>query len=225
MRKLLSAKLFDRARQYGLRAASTQILRSVFRKIYRVDRNIIFIIPEFSGFAFEDPSISALTSERINRAMVTEEMSLDHPGEVFDEFLDEGCRGICVEIEGSLAGYAWVQFSGEYRFGRSGRMVIPTGFVVMKNLYVNPNFRGLKIGRKLNAARLAMIPSGQTPVGFILPENHYAIRNWQKYGFEPVLEVKQCRWLCCPWKTTITTLSDHGKTCVLLKALETSNHG
>jgi ribosomal protein S18 acetylase RimI-like enzyme len=140
-------------------------------------------------------------------------------------FLTEGCEGIGAEVDGQLAGYAWIQSSGDYTFGRRRKVKVPSGYVVMKNLHVHPPFRGQRIGQKLNAARLALTPVGQIPVVFIIPENRYAIRNWEKFGFQRVAEVKQWRWLGRPWHMRTRRLAEVSEADRIMRALEDASTG
>lgn len=156
------AQLREHVRLYGVVATGRHAFRAFVRRIYRVDRDIVFIIPDFAGRQFDDPLIRPITRERIEKACRDGDLS---PAEarLLGGFLDEGSRGIHAEIDGRLAGYAWVQDRGEYHFGRAGKMTIPPGYVFVKNLFVAPQFRGRKLGQKLNAARLALIPADRVP--------------------------------------------------------------
>ena len=60
---------------------------------------------------------------------------------------------------------------------------------MVKNLYVNPAFRGQGIAGKLDLARLSRC-AGKTVFAFIIPENRFAIRNWKKHGMQPVLAIR-----------------------------------
>lgn len=215
-------RLQNHLQQYGVVATVRHALRMFFRGVYRSECNVVFVIPGFFGREFHDPCIKPLTKERIERAADGGELNLAEV-QLLTRFLDEGSKGIFAEIDGKLAGYAWVQYKGEYRFGRSGRMTIPSEYVFVKNLYVRPVFRGLKLGQKLNAARLSLIPSGCIPVVFIIPENRFAIRNWEKYGFERVLEAKQSRWFRGSWRIRIARLSSCAEADTLLQTLEEAN--
>jgi GNAT superfamily N-acetyltransferase len=185
--------LSSRLRLYGLRATAMKVLRALFRKVYSLERNIAFIILDFQGYEFHDPCISPLTAGRIERAAVASELD-ESQARLLNGFIEEGSRGVCAEVDGKLAGYAWVQFEGEYRFGPSGRLQIPSNHAIVKNLMVLPQYRGCKLGQKLNAARLAMIPAGSIPVVFIILENRFAIRNWEKLGFQRVIQVELKKW-------------------------------
>jgi len=155
-------KIVNRVRQYGYRSAFAQISRAALRRVYQVDRDIVFVIPDFDVYAFCDPCIIPLTPERIQQAADAGELNTDE-AQLLSDFLAERCRGVCAEIDGKLAGYGLVQFEGEYRFGRTGRMIIPPNHVIVKNLLVFPDYRGHKLGQKLTEALLALIPSGCLP--------------------------------------------------------------
>lgn len=214
--------LRSRIRQFGLYSASVQIVRAMLRLVYRVELNIVFVIPEFSTPAFNDPCIVPMTRERIQKAANAGGLK-ENEIQLLAGFLAEGCHGICAEINGKLAGYAWIQFEGEYRFGRTGQMIIPPNYAMVKNLLVFPEYRGCKLGQKLNVARLAQIPSGHIPVAFIIPENRFSIRNWEKYGFQRVLQVKRWSWFRGPWRMHIERLANVPEVVELEKALKEGN--
>jgi len=214
--------MFDRVRQYGYTAAIVQIVLAALRRVYQVEQNIVFIIPEFKGYTYNDSCIALMTEERIVYAIKNGELETTQ-AHLLNGFLKEGSKGVFADVEGKLAGYAWIQFEGVYRFGITGKFNIPSKYAVMKNLYVFPMHRGHKVSTKLNAARLALIPAGHTPVVFIIPENKYAIRNWAQYGFRRILSVKRWRWICGSWKMCIKRLADHDEAFVLEKALQEAN--
>ena len=140
-------------------------------------------------------------------------------------FLEEGSRGLCAEIDEPLAGYAWIQFGGRYVFGRNGKLEIPPKYAIVKNLWVSPEFRGQNIGQKLNAARLALVPAGHIPMVFIIPENRYAIRNWERHKFQRVLEINEWRWFKGAWKMNVKHLTESPEAESLVSALERGNKG
>lgn len=218
------AELREQVRLYGVVAAGRRALGALVRPVYRIDRNIVFIIPDFAGEEFDDPLIRPITRERIQKACRDGDVSPDE-ARLLGGFLDEGSRGVHAEIDGTLAGYAWVQGRGEYHFGRVGKTAIPHGYVFAKNLFVSSQFRGRKLGQKLNAARLSLVPADRVPVVFIIPDNRYAIRNWEEYGFRPVLEVRQSRRLGGRWKTRVTRLSECAKADALLEAITEASRG
>lgn len=214
--------ILERLRLYGARGTVGQALRALVRVVYRIDRNIIFIIPDFPGREFEDSRIKPFYAGQVERDAGCGDLTPNQAG-LLDGFLAEGSQGIRAEIEGCLAGYAWVQHTGEYHFGRAGKLPIPPNHAVVKNLFVLPRFRGLGLGQSLNEARLSLIPTGHTPVAFIVPVNRYAVRNWEVFGFERVLEIRQSRFINGPWRTATKRLSHSVEATALLEALEVGN--
>jgi len=215
--------LRNRVRQYGTIVSGMQFLRALVRRAYASQSNIVFALTDFSGHAFRDSCIKPLTGDRIARADESGELSADEV-ELLSGFVAEGSQGVCAEGDGTLMGYAWVQHGGEYRFGRAGRMTIPDGYCVAKNLLVFPAFRGRGLARKLNEARLALISGHTIPVVFIIPENRYAIRNWEQLGFERVAEVKEWRWFSGPWRMKVLRPVGLSHVEPVTRALEGARH-
>lgn len=207
MREFIRNKIVNRVRQYGYRSAFAQIARAALRKVYQVNRDIVFVIPDFNVYAFCDPCIIPLTPERIQQAADAGELNTDEV-QLLSGFLTEGCRGVCAEIDGKLAGYAWVQFDGEYCFGRTGRMTIPPKYAIIKNLLVFPEFRGRRLAQKLNAACLALIRSGHQPLTFIILENRISVQSFEIHGFQRVLQVKRWRWFRGRWQMHVERLAN-----------------
>ena len=112
----------------------------------------------------------------------------------FNEFIENKCTGFYAQIKGEFAGFAFVQHAGEYSFGSKGRFVIPPNMSVLKNLTVLPSFRGLSIGKDLNSVRILSILPQKVPIGFVIVDNHYAIRNLILNGFSEYLIVKVTVW-------------------------------
>lgn len=216
-------KIVNRLQQYGLRTGLAQILRAMVRLVYQVDRHILFVIPEFAAHVFHDPYIIPLTRERLHQATNAAELDKKKV-QLLSGFLTEGCRGVCAEIDGKLAGFAWVQFDGEYCFGRTGRMIIPPKYAIIKNLLVFPEFRGRRLAQKLNAACLALIRSGHQPLTFIILENRISIQSFEIHGFQQVLQVKHWRWFRGRWQMHVERLADGLQADELEQAL-TDGHG
>jgi GNAT superfamily N-acetyltransferase len=194
-------------RQYGCTAALAQIVLAAVRPVYQVDSSIAFIILDFQGYAFSDSRIVSLTFERIQQAADEHELR-PHEINLLSGFLREGCRGVCAEVDGGLAGYGFVQFEGDYRFGHVGSMRIPEHCAVLKNLFVFPRYRGRRLHQKLSEALLSLVPPDWLPCGLIIPENRIAVRNWEKCGFQRVFEVSHRRWLGGQWQMRINRLAE-----------------
>jgi len=205
--RLFRDSFVNRFRQFGFWHGTHQLARAMIRHIYNCKENIVFIIPDFRGYCFIDTCIKPFTAERIQEAGAQKILNEDQVN-LFLSFISEGSKGLLAEVGGKLAAYGWVQFKGEYRFGKTGRMIIPTNCAIPKNLYVFPEYRGHNLGQKLNEARLHLIPPNFTPIAFIIPENRYAIRNWEKYGFRRVLYLKRWCWFNIRWRMIVTRLAD-----------------
>jgi GNAT superfamily N-acetyltransferase len=174
--------------------------------VYEVESNRVFVIRGFGGFHFDDPDVKAFVPDRIEEGICRGELTPTE-GRQLLAFASSGCRGFLAERAGRIAGYGWIQFTGEYEFGHGGKLSLPENAAVLRNLFVKAEFREQGIGKKLNAARLAAIPAGWLPIVFIIPENRYAITNWARYGFAPVLLVKRIIWLRKPRRTRCFRLS------------------
>ena len=192
--KWLREKWVNRVRQFGLFASVAQVARAAVRPVYRVNRQLILAIPGHRPDPHENFSeIRDMTLDAIESAAGRGELT-EAQERSLKRFLSQGCRGFLAEVDGRLAGYAFIQSPDTYTFGSSGRLRIPTATMVLKNLLVFPDFRGQSLGKKLNQARIAAVPEGHTPVVFVMTENRFAIRNLKMFGFEEMLIVTRTTW-------------------------------
>jgi GNAT superfamily N-acetyltransferase len=220
MRQFFQTHLVDRLRQYGWLAAMHQSARVAVRPLRRYRESDIYIVPDFHGFEYDDPTVIKLSRQRVLRGINDGDIVGAGMERRLLSYCDAGYSGLAVEIDGHIAAHGWTQFSGDYLFDDGGCLSLSPKWAVFLGLFVSTEFRGLGLGRKLNAARLASVPAGWLPIGFILPENRYAIRNWETYGFQKVLKVERCRTIGCRWRMTITPLADRAEVELLQKALE-----
>lgn len=186
-------KWVHRVRQFGLRAACAQVARAALRPVFEVKRDLVMIIPNHQPRPVELPEIRPMAAEDVEAAAERGELDSRQRALLLG-FLDEGSRGFLAEVDGRLAGYAFVQSAGVYQFAGSGRLRIPERVMVLKNLLVFPAFRGRSLGKRLNEARIAAIPAGATPAVFVMTENRVAIRNLTVFGFEETLIVRRATW-------------------------------
>lgn len=199
----------DRSKQYGYVAATSQMLRASVRSVYCLNASDVYIVPDFRGFDYDDPLVRPLSQERVLAGIERGELVGRSVQRRVLNYSDSGYSGLGIEIDGRLAAHAWTQFSGDYFFFRkTWSLRLKTNWAVFQGLFVLPEFRGRGLGGKLNAARLASVPSGWVPIGLIVPENRYAIRNWRKCGFQPVVALKQSRWIGCRPIREVRLLSD-----------------
>ncbi len=187
--------LENRVRLFGLPASLAQATRAVFRPIINVKRDIVVAV------VAHDPKnhilhndVHTITPEAIEEATKHGELNERQRRQLMG-FLADGCAGFMGKIEGRLAGYGFVQFSGVYKFGYDGQFPIPPGMAVLKNLLIFPDYRGRSLGKRLHEARLSAIPEGYVPLGFVIPENRYNMRNLKMIGFEEMVVVTRRTWL------------------------------
>jgi ribosomal protein S18 acetylase RimI-like enzyme len=221
---VIQDKIVNRIRQFGIGPSLVQIVQAGVRYIYVSNRNIVFVIRDFLSSTFEDSAIVPMTKERIERALV-EGVLNERPVRLLTAFLEEGSRGLCAEIDGHLAGYAWIQFGGRYVFGRNGKLEIPPKYAIVKNLWVSPEFRGQKNWTETQCSAAGSCSCRHTPVVFIIPENRYVIRNWERHGFQRVLEINEGRWFKGAWKMNVKHLTESPEAESLVSALERGNKG
>jgi GNAT superfamily N-acetyltransferase len=192
--RVIEEKITNRYRQFGGRAATRQLVGILLRPVCRRDAFTVFYIPDFAGIPCDDPDILPLDAERVGRAAERGELTVQETA-LLTECIATGCKGFCVERDGKLAGYAWVQFSGAYAYGGTGTLEIPQNAGVIKDVFVCSEYRGQGIGRKLTAACLGAIPAGHLPLVMSIPENRYAIRNWRRYGFVAGWSIRRTKWM------------------------------
>ena len=183
-------KLLDRIRQFGVLAAAKQLLFVLLRPLLRINTDIILVAPNpkpvstnlFADVRFLTLEIVRkkadqwqLTSEQVRRLEIPRQ---------------KNCQGFFIELDGRLAGYAFIQNSGMYRFGVKGCFEVSEKFAVFKNQFVFREFRGRGLTFQLNAARMAALQKKRIPLGFVMPENRYSIRSLKKFGF---IEILQCK--------------------------------
>lgn len=197
-------KIITNYRQFGAIALGRQAGSKILR-LFR-ERNVFEIYAVKSPGGEMPPEVAEVTSQSLAIWAITPDER-----ESFQLFLTHGCRGFAVIEQDRPAGSAWIQERGEYEFGKVGRMMIPDNCIIFKNLFVDPDFRGCGIAGKLDRARLAAT-EGKLGVTFIIPENRYAIRNWQKLGMVRIGRVVLQRFFRGKWKLqTAFTQDDFSK--------------
>lgn len=108
-------------------------------------------------------------------------------------FIPQNTMAILIIRDANIVGWGYVQQSGMSKYG-GYNYSIPKGTHLLKNLFVNPIFRGQSIGKHINEARINSIPEKITPTVFVIPSNKFAIRNLEMYGFRKQVFVKDYLW-------------------------------
>lgn len=108
-------------------------------------------------------------------------------------FIPQNTIAIIIIKDNNIASWGFVQQSGMSKYGGYDYN-LPKGVHLLKNLYVEPNYRGQSMGKHINEARISCIPKAAIPTGFVIPSNKFAIRNLEMYGFSKQVFVKDCLW-------------------------------
>jgi GNAT superfamily N-acetyltransferase len=204
MISLVQRQFINRLRQYGLSATICQINKYLFRSLYKTHTDYIIILPSFSGkFLPHNEKIRSISYVLVEDAFSRGTIPLA-TAELLLSFLNEGSKGVCAVIDNELAGYAWIQESGIYHFGKAGIFTIPPGYAILKNLYVLPKYRGRKLGLSLNRHRLSIIAPQYTPIGFVIPDAF----------------IKQWCWFNRKWHIRIKTLCNHDNLQAIIAAID-----
>jgi len=123
-------------------------------------------------------------------------------------FIPQNTMAILIIRDANIVGWGYVQQSGMSKYG-GYNYSIPKGTHLLKNLFVNPIFRGQSIGKHINEARINSIPEKITPTVFVIPSNKLAIRNLEMYGFRKQVFVKDYLWFNNYHARSLKALSDN----------------
>lgn len=209
----------EKLRQYGVASYLRRAILSALRPMCQWETFLVLVIPDFTGSTFSNPMTYEISSTKVEQYAQNGHLTQEEVKQ-FHALLHEGSRGLAYEINGILAGYAWIQpEGGDYHYGHNGRMKVPPGYTIMKNLLVRRDFRGDGLGRILNQSRLAATPASLVPTVFIVTDNRYAIRNWETYGFRKALRVTERRLFSGRLRTNIKVLGNYSCVEALVRAL------
>lgn len=109
-------------------------------------------------------------------------------------FLPQNTIAVLVLRDNRAASWGYVQQSGVSKYGGGYNYHIPSTTHLLKNLFVEPDFRGQSIGKHINEARINCIPEKTFPIGLVIPSNKFALRNLEMYGFRKQVFVKDYLW-------------------------------
>lgn len=182
-------------KQFGLKNALKRVFKSAFRPIITSNTDLILIIKQKKSntSGLKDKNIEGLSFEMLKELKENNTIKEDIYFK-FKNFLDNKCKGFVCLLNQEIAGYAFLQYSGTYRFGSKGVFQVPDMMVLLKNLLVFPEYRGYSIGKYLNQKRIASVPNDKYPLVFVKADNRFAIRNLKMFGFEEKLKVRIITW-------------------------------
>jgi hypothetical protein len=185
--------LVNSYKQFGLFQSLSHIILRVISKLYYVQRMYVYVIPYFKNYDYIDDEIKVFNKSVVS-GLLKDEVISTVEFDKFNSFLNMDMRGFYILKDKQLAGYSWIQYGGDYNLCKWLSINITKQFAVFRNLYVNPQFRGLSLGKRLNKIRLANIDPEIIPVGFVIAENKYAKRNLEKYGFQTAVQLNYKRF-------------------------------
>lgn len=219
IKKAIRDKWLDRVKQYGLTVAYIHIVRAIMRSIYLKTEYIVVAIVDRRHEKFDSANVSILTPSLVEIRKTQWKLPSSKMRSLRASLAND-CMGFMIENDGKLAAYACVQYSGIYKFGKTGKFSIPKDMAVLKDLYVFSEYRGENLGKELNRARILAIPEGITPLGFVIPENRYAIRNLAINGFIDILKIRRTTWFRCINRQKVFIIKDLQITRRIMEGLE-----
>jgi GNAT superfamily N-acetyltransferase len=186
-------KVTDRIKLFGVSGSLKRTFLFTFKPVFKRYSNIILVVPNHKSreYIYND-LVQEIHIKNVNQ-WITKKIISDEEAIRFKLFLNNNCRGYYIEENNDLAAWGFVQTQGKYWYGQYCYN-IPEGVHILKNLFVKPEYRGRSYGKLINEARINSIPSNYFPVGFVIPENRYALRNLKIFGFEEYLAVKHTSW-------------------------------
>jgi ribosomal protein S18 acetylase RimI-like enzyme len=184
-----SNKLKDRYLQFGIIAIIWRFFKRLLQPLVYLNTFNVLVVPEHIHNQDTELGIQKISKQKIQDYFANGEL-LENQREQLLKFLDEGCYGYFAKTNHGLAGFAIVQNNGIYSYSVMGKFDLRDHFGMLKNLYVFPSFRGKSIGKKLNFVRISGIEENKYPIGFVVGDNKYAIRNLELNGFEKTVKIK-----------------------------------
>lgn len=135
-------------------------------------------------------------------------------------FIPQNTIAIIIIKNNQIAGWGFVQQSGISKYGGYD-YELPQDVRLLKNLYVEPGFRGKSIGKYINRARIDCMPKNTIPIVFVIPSNKFAIRNLEMYEFRKQVLVKDYSWFNKYHIRSIKVLGEMGITNIITSGFKT----
>tara|TARA_B100000925_G_scaffold171416_1_gene129111 strand:+ start:12439 stop:13089 length:651 start_codon:yes stop_codon:yes gene_type:complete len=181
-------KLLDLYKQFGIIGICKRGINHLINPFFKLTEIIVVAIPNHKkNDTFTNNSVKLMTKKRVAEWHRNNYIN-DSEAKKFNNFLDSFCTGYYVEIKNELAAWGFVQNKGKYQYGEY-IYDIPNKVYILKNLFVKSKFRSKSLGKLINEARIMGVPNNCIPCGFVLPDNHYAMRNLKLYGFQEYFKV------------------------------------
>lgn len=210
--------LRERIQLYGTTTTAKIAVKTLFRPFVKISEFEVLIIENHR--CNEDKKVvKSMTLDKLNYWKDRGEIdTLEY--DRFYQFINTDCSGYYIEVNGNLAAWGFVQNKGTYKYG-TYFFDLPKDVYILKNLFVKSNYRGISLGKELNNARINDIPDGCIPCVFVLPENRYALRNLELYGFKKTLKIRHISVFKYVIKSKIDMFNTGEINCMLVKGFQT----
>lgn len=187
-------KLKNRVKQYGFfHIVKKHLFLKLVSPFYKlVKSNLVLVIPNHQEFDLNTTKVLDVNKNDLESYLFEGIFDKDFY-KFCAKFIDTGSRCYLIIEKKQLAAWGFVQNEGVYNFGNKTYR-IPKNVEILKNLYVKPEFRGKSFGKLINRVRINSIAENKIPCVFVIPENRYAIRNLEMFGFQKLLKVSYVMW-------------------------------
>ena len=123
-------------------------------------------------------------------------------------FITQNTIAIIIIRDNQIAGWGFVQKSGISKYA-GYNYYLTKNIQLLKNLYIEPAFRGRSIGKIINKIRISFISTNNIPIGFVVPSNKYAMRNLEMHGFTKQVFVIDYLWFKKYHKRSLKTINNN----------------
>lgn len=199
----MSSKLVNTYKQFGFRYVFKAVLKRLLAPLLKTSEFYILAVEEHSPTTIP-PLVKVYSNNSINELLQSQVNIPEALKRQISNFINESTLIVYLD-DLEVCGWGFVQTKGISDYARY-KYYIPQKTQLLKNLYVNPVYRGRSIGKIINEQRLNCIPTSVTPTVFVMVSNKYAIRNLKMYGFEIQLKVKDTLWFNKIHKRKITII-------------------
>ena len=188
----VNSKIYNTYMQFGFLYITKGFFKRLIAPIVKMTTFYILVIEDHIPTSNTE-EIKVLDSNNIDAFLNSGFELSKHLKRQLVSFLPKNSIAVLVIRDGQVAAWGFIQQSGLSKYAGYD-YDIPNSFHLLKNLFVEPAFRGQSIGKLINEARINCIPEKSYPTVFVIPSNKFAIRNLEMYGFRKQVFVKDYLW-------------------------------
>ncbi len=186
------SKIYNSYKQFGLFYLVVAIFKRLISPIARISSNYVLAIENHVPVKNND-DIQVIDIKNLDFFLKTNVKLSKQLKRQLLSFLPQNTIAIIIVRAEIVPGWGFVQQTNISKYA-GYNYSIPEGTHLLKNLFVEPEFRGQSLGKRINKARINSIPEKITPTVFVIPSNKFAIRNLEMYGFRKQVFVKDYLW-------------------------------